>query len=204
MEFYDLHPITPQERFIKKAVEVLKNGGVIIYPTDTVYGLGCDIFNKEAVERIYSIKNEALTKLYSFLIHDLKDISNYAKVSDYAYKMMKKHLPGPYTFVLPASKEVPKKLWTKRKQVGIRIPNHPIALQLAKELGNPIVSTSVTNRKGDILFNPEEIKVIFNSQVDLMLSTGALSGVVSSIVDLSSESPEIIREGAGDTSEFLL
>lgn len=204
MEFYDLHPITPQERFIKKAVEVLKNGGVIIYPTDTVYGLGCDIFNKEAVERIYSIKNEALTKLYSFLIHDLKDISNYAKVSDYAYKMMKKHLPGPYTFVLPASKEVPKKLWTKRKQVGIRIPNHPIALQLAKELGNPIVSTSVTNRKGDILFNPEEIKVIFNSQVDLMLSTGALSGVVSSIVDLSSESPVIIREGAGDTSEFLL
>ena len=204
MEFYELHPITPQERFIKKAVEVLKNGGVIIYPTDTVYGLGCDIFNKEAVERIYSIKNEALTKLYSFLIHDLKDISNYAKVSDYAYKMMKKHLPGPYTFVLPASKEVPKKLWTKRKQVGIRIPNHPIALQLAKELGNPIVSTSVTNRKGDILFNPEEIKVIFNSQVDLMLSTGALSGVVSSIVDLSSESPEIIREGAGDTSEFLL
>lgn len=204
MEFYELHPITPQERFIKKAVEVLKNGGVIIYPTDTVYGLGCDIFNKEAVERIYSIKNEALTKLYSFLIHDLKDISNYAKVSDYAYKMMKKHLPGPYTFVLPASKEVPKKLWTKRKQVGIRIPNHPIALQLAKELGNPIVSTSVTNRKGDILFNPEEIKVIFNSQVDLMLSTGALSGVVSSIVDLSSESPVIIREGAGDTSEFLL
>ena len=188
MEFYDLHPITPQERFIKKAVEVLKNGGVIIYPTDTVYGLGCDIFNKEAVERIYSIKNETVTKLYSFLIHDLKDISNYAKVSDYAYKMMKKHLPGPYTFVLPASKEVPKKLWTKRKQVGIRIPNHPIALQLAKELGNPIVSTSVTNRKGDILFNPEEIKVIFNSQVDLMLSTGALSGVVSSIVGLSSES----------------
>ena len=204
MEFYDLHPITPQERFIKKAVEVLKNGGVIIYPTDTVYGLGCDIFNKEAVERIYSIKNEALTKLYSFLIHDLKDISNYAKVSDYAYKMMKKHLPCPYTFVLSVSKEFPKKLWTKRKQVGIRIPNHPIALQLAKELGNPIVSTSVTNRKGDILFNPEEIKVIFNSQVDLMLSTGALSGVVSSIVDLSSESPVIIREGAGDTSEFLL
>lgn len=204
MEYYELHPVTPQARYINKAVEVLKNGGVIIYPTDTVYGLGCDIYNKEAVERIYSIKNEALTKLYSFLIPDLKDISKYAKVSDYAYRMMKKHLPGPYTFVLPASKEVPKKLWTKRKQVGIRIPNHNIAIQLAKELGNPIVSTSVTNRKGDVLFNPEEIKIIFNSQVDLMLSSGALNGKPSTIVDLSSDIPEVLREGAGDASEFFI
>ncbi|MBZ0180910.1 MAG: threonylcarbamoyl-AMP synthase [Melioribacteraceae bacterium] len=204
MEYYELHPVTPQARYINKAVEVLKSGGVIIYPTDTVYGLGCDIYNKEAVERIYSIKNEALTKLYSFLIPDLKDISKYAKVSDYAYRMMKKHLPGPYTFVLPASKEVPKKLWTKRKQVGIRIPNHNIAIQLAKELGNPIVSTSVTNRKGDVLFNPEEIKIIFNSQVDLMLSSGALNGKPSTIVDLSSDIPEVLREGAGDASEFFI
>jgi tRNA threonylcarbamoyl adenosine modification protein (Sua5/YciO/YrdC/YwlC family) len=204
MEYYELHPVTPQTRYINKAVEVLKNGGVIIYPTDTVYGLGCDIYNKEAVERIYSIKNEALTKLYSFLIPDLKDISKYAKVSDYAYRMMKKHLPGPYTFVLPASKEVPKKLWTKRKQVGIRIPNHNIAIQLAKELGNPIVSTSVTNRKGDVLFNPDEIKIIFNSQVDLMLANGALNGKPSTIVDLSSDIPEVIREGAGDASEFFV
>ncbi|MAT57217.1 MAG: threonylcarbamoyl-AMP synthase [Ignavibacteriae bacterium] len=204
MEYYELHPVTPQTRYINKAVEVLKSGGVIIYPTDTVYGLGCDIYNKEAVERIYSIKNEALTKLYSFLIPDLKDISKYAKVSDYAYRMMKKHLPGPYTFVLPASKEVPKKLWTKRKQVGIRIPNHNIAIQLAKELGNPIVSTSVTNRKGDVLFNPEEIKIIFNSQVDLMLSSGALNGKPSTIVDLSSDIPEVLREGAGDASEFFI
>jgi tRNA threonylcarbamoyl adenosine modification protein (Sua5/YciO/YrdC/YwlC family) len=204
MEYYELHPVTPQTRYINKAVEVLKNGGVIIYPTDTVYGLGCDIYNKEAVERIYSIKNEALTKLYSFLIPDLKDISKYAKVSDYAYRMMKKHLPGPYTFVLPASKEVTKKLWTKRKQVGIRIPNHNIAIQLAKELGNPIVSTSVTNRKGDVLFNPDEIKIIFNSQVDLMLANGALNGKPSTIVDLSSDIPEVIREGAGDASEFFV
>ncbi len=204
MEYYELHPITPQVRYINKAVEVLKNGGVIIYPTDTVYGLGCDIYNKEAVERIYSIKNEALTKLYSFLISDLKDISKYAKVSDYAYRMMKKHLPGPFTFVLPASKDVPKKLWTKRKQVGIRIPNHNIAIQLAKELGNPIVSTSVTTRKGQVLFDPEEIKVIFNSQVDLMLASGALNGKLSSIVDLSDDTPEVVREGAGDVSDFLL
>ncbi len=202
MEYYELHPVTPQLRYINKAVEVLKNGGVIIYPTDTIYGLGCDIYNREALERVYEIKHEAGTKLFSFIIADFKDISRYAKVSDYAYKTMRHLLPGPYTFVLPAAKEVPKKLWTKRKTVGIRIPNHPIALLLAKELGNPIISTSVTNRKGEVLFTPEEIQVIFNTQVDLMLSAGALEGKPSSIIDLSGEEPEIIREGAGDVSLF--
>lgn len=203
MEFYELHPVTPQLRFINKAVEVLKNGGVIIYPTDTVYGFGCDIYNKEAIERIYSIKLDAGTKLFSFICPDLKDITKYAKVSDYAYRSMKKLLPGPYTFVLPAAREVPKKLWTKRKTVGIRIPNNQIALTLAKELGNPILSTSVTNRKGEILFDPLEMQVIFNLQVELMLSSGALEGKPSSIIDLSNEEPEIIREGAGDVSMFL-
>ena len=202
MEYYELHPVNPQLRFINKAVETLRDGGVIIYPTDTVYGIGCDIFNKDALERIYAIKHEAGTKLFSFICPDLKDISKYAKVSDYAYKTMRKLLPGPYTFVLPAAKEVPKTLWTKRNTVGIRIPNHPVALTLVKELGHPIVSTSVTNRKGEILFDPEEIKNIFNIQVDLMLATGALEGEPSSIVDLSSEEPEVIREGAGDVSIF--
>ena len=133
----------------------------------------------------------------------MKDISKYAKVSDYAYKMMKRHLPGPYTFVLPAAKDVPKKLWTKRKTVGIRVPNHEVTITLAKELGNPILSTSVTNRKGETLFNPLEMKTIFNMNVDLMLAAGALSSKHSSIVDLSNEEPEIIREGAGDVSLFL-
>ncbi len=204
MEFFELHPITPQQRFINKAVDVLRRGGVIIYPTDTVYGIGCDIFNHEALERIYTIKQDSGTKLFSFICPDLKDISKYAKVSDYAYKTMKKLLPGPYTFVLPAAKEVPKKLWTKRKTVGIRIPDNKVALLLAKELGNPIISTSVTNRKGEILFDPEEIRLIFNNQIDLMLSVGALEGKPSSIIDLSEEEPEIIREGAGDISMFVM
>lgn len=202
MEFYELHPVTPQIRYIHKAVEILKSGGVIIYPTDTVYGLGCSIYDKEALERIYMIKNDAGTKLFSFIIPDFKDISKYAKVSDYAYKMMKKLLPGPYTFVLPAAREVPKKLWTKRKTVGIRIPDHQIALTIAKELGNPIVSTSVTTRKGEVIFDPAEIQAKFDHQVDLMLSAGILNGKTSSIVDLSKEPPEIIREGAGDVSIF--
>ena len=202
MEYYELHPVTPQMRFINKAVEVLKRGGVIIYPTDTVYGIGCDIFNVEALKRVYAIKQDAGTKLFSFICPNLKNISKYAKVSDYAYRAMKKLLPGPYTFVLPAAHEVPKKLWTKRRTVGIRVPDNNIALTLTKELGNPIVSTSVTTRKGQILFDPSEIQTIFNSQIDLMLSSGALEGKPSSIVDLSKEEPEIIREGAGDVSMF--
>ncbi len=203
MEYYELHPVTPQERYINKAVEVLRAGGVIIYPTDTIYGFGCDIFNKEALERIYYIKQDAGTKLFSFICPDLKDISKYAKVTDFAYKSMKKLLPGPYTFVLPAAKEVPKKLWTKRQTVGIRVPDNAIALSLAKELGNPIISTSVTNRKGDTLYDPEEIRLLFNSYVDLMLSVGPLENMPSSIIDLSNEEPEIIREGAGDISMFI-
>ncbi len=203
MEYYELHPETPQLRYINKAVSVLKEGGVIIYPTDTVYGIGCDIFNKEALERIFSIKNDGGSKLMSFVCSDLKDIAKYARVSDYAYRTMKHLLPGPYTFILPAAKLVPKKLWSKRKTVGIRIPNNNITMKLVEELGNPIISTSTTNRKGDVIYDPFEIKNIFNSQVDLMLSMGSLMGEPSTVVDLSNEEPEVLREGAGDVSLFV-
>ena len=119
MEYYELHPENPQLRYINKDVQVIKKGGIIIYPTDTVYGIGCDIFNKSALERVQSIKNNPDIKLLSFICHSFKDISNYAKISDSAYRLMKYLLPGPYTFILPAAKQVPKKLWTKRKTVGI-------------------------------------------------------------------------------------
>ena len=203
MEYYELHPETPQLRYINKAVSVLKEGGVIIYPTDTVYGIGCDIFNKEALERIFTIKNDSTSKLFSFVCSDLKDISKYARVSDYAYRTMKHLLPGPYTFILPAAKLVPKKLWSKRKTVGIRIPNNNITMKLVEELGNPIISTSTTNRKGEVIYDPFEIKNIFNTQVDLMLSMGPLMGEPSTVVDLSDEEPEVLREGAGDVSLFV-
>ena len=203
MEFYELHPVNPQLRFINKAVDALKNGGVIIYPTDTVYGIGCDIFDKQALERVKTIKNDPDIKLLSFICSGLKDISKYAKVSDYAYKAMKKLLPGPYTFILPAAREVPKKLWTKRKTVGIRIPDHPVALKLVEELGNPIISTSTTNRKGDILVDAEEIRAVFNSQVDLMLASENIFGKPSTVIDFSEDEPQIIREGAGDISFFV-
>lgn len=203
MEYFELHPDNPQLRFINKAVNILKEGGIIIYPTDTVYGIGCDIFNKEALDRIFAIKNDSNSKLFSFVCSDLKDIAKYARVSDYAYRTMKHLLPGPYTFILPAAKLVPKKLWSNRKTVGIRVPNHTITLTIAKELGNPIISTSTTNRRGEILSDPFEIKNIFSSQVDLMLSCGPLSGQPSSVIDLSEEEPEVIREGAGDVSLFV-
>lgn len=202
MEFFDLHPVTPQQRLIHKAAEIIKNGGIIIYPTDTVYGLGCDIFNKQALKRLFQIKNDAITKLFSFVCADLKDIAKYAKVSDYAYRTMKHLLPGAYTFVLPAAKDVPKKLWSKRKTVGIRVPNNEISLAIVREVGNPIISTSVTNRKGEVLSDVNEIRAVFNHLVDLMLSVGNLSNQPSTVIDLSNETPEIIRVGAGDVTLF--
>jgi tRNA threonylcarbamoyl adenosine modification protein (Sua5/YciO/YrdC/YwlC family) len=203
MEYYELHPQNPQLRYIKKAVDILKNGGVIIYPTDTVYGIGCDIFNPEALNRVRTIKNDPDIKLLSFICPSFKEISNYAKMSDQAFRLMKHLLPGPYTFILPAVKHVPKKLWSKRNTVGIRIPDHPVALQLVREIGNPIISTSTTNRKGEVLYDPSEIRTIFNSQVDLMLAAGNLTGKPSSVIDLSDEEPVIVREGAGDLSLFV-
>lgn len=203
MEYYELHPDNPQIRYINRAVDILRDGGIIIYPTDTVYGIGCDIFNKAALDRVRTIKNDPDIKLLSFICPSFKNISNYAKVSDYAYRNMKYLLPGPYTFILPAAKQVPKKLWTKRNTVGIRIPDHNVALKIVEELGNPIVSTSVTNRKGTVLVDPLEIKAIFNAHVDLMLASGNLAGKPSSIIDLSNEEPKVIREGAGDVSLFV-
>lgn len=202
MDYYELHPVNPELRFINKAINILKEGGVIIYPTDTVYGIGCDIFNKQALDRVKEIKSNPDIKLLSFICPDLKDIAKYAKVSDYAYKTMKRLLPGPYTFILPAARNVPKKLWSKRKTVGIRIPDHPVALKIVEGLGNPIVSTSTTTRKGELLIDPQEIRSVFDFQVDLMLASGNLSGKPSSVIDLSGDEPIIVREGAGDTTIF--
>jgi len=202
MDYFELHPINPELRFINKAINILKEGGVIIYPTDTVYGIGCDIFNRQALNRVMEIKSNPDIKLLSFICPNLKDIAKYARVSDYAYKTMRKFLPGPYTFILPAAKNVPKKLWSKRKTVGIRIPDHPIALKIVHGLGNPIISTSTTTRKGELLIDPLEIRSVFDFQVDLMLASNNISGKPSSVIDLSGEEPVIVREGAGDISYF--
>jgi tRNA threonylcarbamoyl adenosine modification protein (Sua5/YciO/YrdC/YwlC family) len=198
MERLQIDPLHPKGKHLRRAVEVLRKGGVIIYPTDTIYGLGCDIFNKDAVERIYQIKGKSWKSPLSFICPDLKEISRYAYVSNAAYRIMKRGLPGPYTFVLPATPLVPKLLLSKRKTVGIRVPDHPICHALLEEFGGPIVSTSVTGPGGDPLNLPEEIEAHFRGIVDLMLDVGPLGLVPSTVIDLTGETPVVVREGKGD------
>ena len=192
----------PQLRLIKKAVDVLRDGGIIIYPTDTVYGLGCDLFNKRGIEKIYEIKKRNKKEPLSFVCADLKDISHYAIVSDYAYKSMRRFLPGPYTFILQASRLVPKIILPKRHTTGIRVPDHPICLALVRELGQPIISTSVKTEDGELLNDPAIISEQFERRVDLIIDGGIIPAAPSSVISLVDDQVEIIRVGKGDVSAF--
>jgi tRNA threonylcarbamoyl adenosine modification protein (Sua5/YciO/YrdC/YwlC family) len=193
----------PQGRLIKKAADVLRSGGIIIYPTDTVYGLGCDLFNKKGIEKIYRIKKRSEKQPFSFVCADLKDVSRYARVSDYAYKTMKRLLPGPYTFILEASRLVPKIILPKRLTTGIRVPDNHICLALVTELGQPIISTSVKNEAGEIMTDPVEIEKQFRHCVDMVIDGGILAAGQSSVVSLLDDQVDIIRVGKGDVSAFI-
>ncbi|HEX7534888.1 MAG TPA: L-threonylcarbamoyladenylate synthase [Syntrophales bacterium] len=201
--YLSINSQNPQMRLIKKAVDVLQDGGVIIYPTDTVYGLGCALSNKRGIDRIYEIKRRSRKRPLSFVCADLKGISRYARVSDFAYKTMKRLLPGPYTFILEASRLVPKTILPKRLATGIRVPDNEICLALVRELGQPIISTSVSTEDGDVLSNPVEIKDKFNHSVDLIIDGGILVSEPSSIISLVDDTIEIIREGKGDVSSLI-
>jgi len=192
----------PQVRLVRRTAEVLRNGGIIIYPTDTVYGIGCDLFNKRGIERIYEIKRRSHKQPFSFICADLKDISQYALVSNYAYKTMKRLLPGPYTFILEASRMVPKLLQSKRQTTGIRVPDSRICLAIVSELGHPIISTSAAVADEEILSDPDEIDDKFGRLLDLVIDGGILSPELSSVVSLVDDMPEVIRAGKGDVSEF--
>ncbi len=197
-----INPKNPQSRLIRRVVEVLEGGGVIGYPTDTVYGLGCDLFNPEAIRKIHRLKKLEGKKPLSFICSDLKDISQYAYVSNYAYKMMKRLLPGAYTFVLKATKLVPKIAMTKQNTVGIRIPDNRICLALVKELGHPIISTSVYKPDEGLYNDPAEIEERFGKQLNLVIDGGMIVAEHSSIVDLTDDSPKVIRKGKGDVNLF--
>jgi len=197
-----INPVTPQQRLIVKVVDVLKSGGVIVYPTDTVYGIGRDILNKKAIQRIYQLKQQDPSQPFSFICSDLKDISDYAKVTNYGYKTMKRYLPGPYTFILEGSRLVPRIMLTKRKTAGIRVPDHPICLAIVKLMGNPIISTSATGPDGSVLDNPSLIHEHFGKRLDLVIDAGPVSGHPSSVISLINDEPEIIRKGIGDLSAF--
>jgi tRNA threonylcarbamoyl adenosine modification protein (Sua5/YciO/YrdC/YwlC family) len=195
-----IHPVTPQERLVKQVVEVLKRGGIIIYPTDTIYGLGCDIFQHKAVERICRIKGVQPEKAnLSFICYDLSDLSHYAKqLTTSVYRSLKQHLPGPYTFILEASRDVPKILKTKRDTVGIRIPDNEIARSIVKELGNPILSATLPGELVEDYTDPEIIEERFGKQVDLVIDAGIGGMIPSTIIDFSKGEPEVIREGLGE------
>ena len=197
-----INPINPQERLLCKVGEVLKKGGIIAYPTDTYYGIGCDIMNKRTIEKIYQLKQRSKNKPFSFICSDLKNISNYAKVSNYVYRTMKRLLPGPYTFVLEGSRLVPKIMLTKRKSVGIRVPDNRICISLVKEIGNPIISTSASMPDNQIFHDPSLIHDYFGSRIDLVIDGGPVPGEPSSIISLVDDMPEVIRKGLGDVSVF--
>lgn len=198
-----INPQNPQGRLIRRAAEVLRKGGVIAYPTDTVYGIGCDIFNKKAIERVYQIKRRPKHSPLSFICPDLKNIARYAYVSNYAYRIMKHLLPGPYTFVLEATKLVPKIMLTKRKTVGIRVPDNKICLLLLQEFGNPIISTSASLSDDEFLNDPQQIEERLGHALDLVIDGGILGLEPSSVIDLTGETPIIIRKGKGEVSMFM-
>jgi tRNA threonylcarbamoyl adenosine modification protein (Sua5/YciO/YrdC/YwlC family) len=200
---FRINPSNPQKRLIDKAVTLLKEGGVIAYPTDTIYGFGCDMYNKKAIQRIYQIKKRDLQKPFSFICSDLKNISLYAQVTNLAYKIMKRCLPGPYTFILLGTKLVPKIMTTKRKTVGIRVPDNNICLSLVRTLGHPIISTSVGFSGQEVFSDPSLIEESFGSQIDLTIDGGVLANQPSTIISLINDEIEVIREGLGEFRQFL-
>lgn len=204
-EFIKIYEDKPSEAAIKKVVEVLRGGGLVIYPTDTVYGLGCDITNSKALEKIARIKGIKLEKAnFSFICYDLSNISDYIKQIDTStFKILKRALPGPYTFILPGNNDLPKE-FRKKKTVGIRVPDNNIAREIVRVLGNPIVSTSIHDEDEVLEYStdPELIFEKWHNKVDLVIDGGYGDNVASTIIDLSGYEPEIIREGKGDIDIF--
>ncbi|MBW1741894.1 MAG: threonylcarbamoyl-AMP synthase [Deltaproteobacteria bacterium] len=198
----NINPKNPQLRLIRRVAEALKDGATIAYPTDTYYGIGCDLMNRKAAGKIYRLKRRSQKKPFSFICSDLKNISQYAKVSNYAYKTMKRLLPGPYTFVLEGSKAVPKMMLTAQKTAGIRVPDHPICQALVRELGHPIISTTAKLSQGDILNDASAIFDALGAQIDIVIDGGPVGGRPSSVVSLIGDVPEVIRQGIGDVSIF--
>ncbi len=190
----------PQGRLVSRVVETLTQGGLIAYPTDTTYGIGCNIFNRRGVKNIYQIKQRDARKPFSFICADLSDAANYAQVSNFAFKIMKRHLPGPYTFVLDATRIVPDSLTTRQKTVGIRIPADEIAMAIVRELGHPLVTTSANLTGETPLHDPAEIEAIMGHMLDLVIDGGIRFGDPSTVISLIDDKIEVLREGCGDIS----
>lgn len=188
---------TPSQKAIDQAVAVLQRGGLIAFPTDTGYALGCDLYNKKAIDRIYFIKGRDPKKPLSFICSDLKELSQFAIVSNRAYRDMRRLLPGPYTFVLPATKMVPKLLISRRSSVGIRVPANPVVLSLVMSLRHPVIGTSCSTRDGEPLLNAADIQKHFGKSVDLILDVGPVASEPSTVIDFTNPEPVVVRQGKG-------
>jgi len=197
-----INPEHPEKKKTDQAIEILRQGGVIAYPTDTVYGIGADIFNKQAIKKIYQIKKRDYKKPLSVICADIQEMAQYAIIQDYAYKLMKKVLPGPYTFILKAKNKTPDNFISKQKTVGVRIPDHPVSQALVTGLGNPITTTSLNLSGDEIIANPNQMSKEMANKFDLIIDSGTLSKEASTIIDLSGPTPLILREGKGETSLF--
>ena len=195
----NVHPVNPQPRLVKQIVDCLKSGGIIIYPTDTIYGLGCDIFQPKAIERICQIKGiEPQKANLSFICKDLSHLSDYTKsISTPLYRMLKQYLPGPFTFILPASKQVPKILQTKKSTIGIRVPDNEICRAILEEVGHPLITASLPGEMVEEYTDPEIIAENFSKKVDIIIDGGIGGTIPSTIVDCTKEDWEITRQGLG-------
>jgi len=198
----EINPNNPEPRKVRRAVEALEAGEVIAYPTDTVYGLGCDLFNKKAVDRLYQIKGLDRSHKLAFVCPGVADVSRYAVMHDSVFHILKQYLPGPYCFILDATREVPKIVQSPRKKVGVRIPDHPVALALTEELGRPIISTTAARHGQAPDPDPKEIDLEFRG-LGLVLDAGPGGTTPTSVVDLTGPTPTVVREGAGDVSAFV-
>jgi tRNA threonylcarbamoyl adenosine modification protein (Sua5/YciO/YrdC/YwlC family) len=197
-----IHPQNPQPRLIQKAAQVLRDGGILVFPTDTKYDIGCDLFSKKAVEKLYRLVHADQKKLFSVICTDFHELSKYAQMDNFTFRILRRHLPGPYTFVLPGTRILPKITLNKRKTIGVRIPDNRILLELGKEYGAPILSAGLPGSTQESSPDLWEIDKSLAHEIDLIIDGGTISPTDSSVIELIDGQVSILREGEGDVTLF--
>src|SRR5512145_3238945 len=198
----EIDPNHPQPRAIERAVQVLSSGGLVAFPTDTYYGIGCDLFDKRAIERIYQLKQLPRSHELSFVCQDLAEISRYALLDNAAFRVLRRKTPGPFTFILPATRLVPDLVLRRQKTVGVRLPASPIALEIVRRLEHPVISTSAATPAGEVLIDARDIRDQLGHGLELILDGGFQPNEPSTVIDLTGESPRVVRQGKGDASDL--